>query len=150
MKSLLVSLCNALALQLVLHLHIFLVYLALLRQDLQNLTVSYVSLSLEILNPGLSNRDVNIDLSVLSEEGSSLSLLSLKESLIVQTTLLLVLLPALIDNVLVQLGEVSLVLLLLFLHFLVDFVALAREVFLLLDGTVGLRIFLSDHIQHGV
>lgn len=150
LESLLVGLSNASTLELMFHFHVLLVHFALFRQNLEYLTVGHVALPLQVLNARVRNRYVNVDLGVFREQGTGLSLLPLQQGLIVETPLLLVFLPALVNNVFVKLGKVSLVLIALFLHLLVDLVALAGEVLLLLDGTVGLSVLLSQLVQNSV
>jgi len=118
------------------HLHILFIHFALFRQNLENLSVCHVSLALQVFNPRVSNRDVNVNLGIFGKESPSLSLLALKQSFIFEPALLLVFLPRQVNNLLIELGEVIFILDLLFLHLLVDLVTLACEVLLLFNSAV--------------
>lgn len=87
---------------------------------------------------------------IFGEQGTSLSLLALKQSFVLKTSLLLVFLPGKVDNILVEFGKILFILGALILHLLVDLITFACEMLLLFDGAVRLSIFLSQLVKHSV
>lgn len=76
LQTLLISFCNAATLQFVFHLHILFVNFALFRQNFKNLAICHVALTFQVFDPGVSDRDVDINLGVFCEESTCLGLLT--------------------------------------------------------------------------
>lgn len=140
---------HAPALESVLHLQVLLVDFALVAQDLIDLVLLHLLLALQLLDLGLLDCYLDLLLRELSLEGARLRLLPLEQVGVFQASLLLVLLPAEVDDVLVQLGYLVLILLAFLVLLLVHFVALARERLHLFDRAVGLRVLSAQLGQLG-
>ena len=138
--SLLVSLGHATALKPVLHLDDLLVNFALFAQNLIDLVQLDLLLALEFFDLGLLDADLDFLLAHLRLQCPLLGLVSLEQVGVLESALFLVLLPAQIDDVLVEAGDFVFVLDALLVLLLVDFVPLASEGLHLLDGAVRLSV----------
>ena len=142
MLGLLIGLSDASTLDLVLQLEVLLVHSALLSQRLFDLSLRHLLLILQILDAGLCNRDVNVNEICLL---SSLHLLCnrlLGQVTIVKLASLLVLFPAVVENVLVQNIDILVESVTILLHLIDNLLLLGGSQLALTDVTIRHQVII--------
>ena len=145
----LVSISYAASLNLVLKLKVLLVSLAFLSQNVLNLRVAHVLLIFKVLDARLGNRDVNLNQVVLLTSLVGLLLGLLGQLTIFQTLSLKVVVPAIVEDLLIELLNIKVETVTLLFLVLLCLFFLGHGEFALLDGTVG-RLVLGAQLRENL